>query len=418
MYRVITRLAFAAALALPLTPAFGQVNYQPATVVTLQGDTTRGLIDYRQWEKNPAQIAFKATADGPERTFTPLTIRSFRVAGEQYEATIANVEESSADLNDLTPSSAPQLRPDTMFVRNVVPGSKPLYYYKAASGREYFYTKTGSTFDLLVYKRYRLSAESHLVSSNNLFLNQLSLYLRECPTIQRRLQTTKYTLSSLIQAFNTYYACTNERVQPVREARSAISCGLTAGPSQATLVFSNETSPLYPGVNNVKTNEVVGGLFLNVALPRSLHPFSVRNEVMYSHHELETVYVVGDDPNNNTRITTRLALSYVKLNTLLRYQHPLGAAFGFLNAGMSNGVAFRVTNEKTTVQTFYTTQRTTTSKAFPGLSDYEQGYLVGGGLGLKKLSGELRYEHSYGGLDGGGLSAMVKRYAVLLAYTF
>ena len=52
------RAALAAFLLLPAC-AFGQQNYQPAKVTTLAGDTMRGYINDRGWDRNPRVISFK-----------------------------------------------------------------------------------------------------------------------------------------------------------------------------------------------------------------------------------------------------------------------------------------------------------------------------------------------------------------------
>ncbi|NJK97917.1 MAG: hypothetical protein HC905_26095 [Bacteroidales bacterium] len=40
--------------------AYSQENYIPGYVIE-NGDTLKGFIDYRNWEKNPNQIAFKTS---------------------------------------------------------------------------------------------------------------------------------------------------------------------------------------------------------------------------------------------------------------------------------------------------------------------------------------------------------------------
>lgn len=35
-----------------------QKNLQPGAVITSRGDTLKGFIDYRNWEKNPIAIDF------------------------------------------------------------------------------------------------------------------------------------------------------------------------------------------------------------------------------------------------------------------------------------------------------------------------------------------------------------------------
>ena len=80
-----TRFAKQALLALfILLPvwAFGQQNFQPAKITTLTGDTLRGFIDYRGWNKNPLFITFKAGEQATPKILRPLDIKEFQVSGE------------------------------------------------------------------------------------------------------------------------------------------------------------------------------------------------------------------------------------------------------------------------------------------------------------------------------------------------
>jgi hypothetical protein len=52
-------LWFSLFFCLPLF-SWAQSNYKQGRVVTLQGDTLRGYINYREWPYNPEEFAFKA----------------------------------------------------------------------------------------------------------------------------------------------------------------------------------------------------------------------------------------------------------------------------------------------------------------------------------------------------------------------
>ena len=64
------RAVLAAGLLLPAC-AFGQQNYQPAKVTTLAGDTLRGYINDRGWDRNPHVISFKTDLQATEQLFHP-----------------------------------------------------------------------------------------------------------------------------------------------------------------------------------------------------------------------------------------------------------------------------------------------------------------------------------------------------------
>src|ERR1700750_2801584 len=73
-------------LAVILLPSLSlaQSNYKPGYIVTLKGDTLRGFIDYREWDKNPDAISFKsALTDSKPRQFTPDQARFIKINGQE-----------------------------------------------------------------------------------------------------------------------------------------------------------------------------------------------------------------------------------------------------------------------------------------------------------------------------------------------
>ncbi|HEY8929036.1 MAG TPA: hypothetical protein VIM55_07585 [Mucilaginibacter sp.] len=59
--------------------SLAQSNYQPGYVVGLNGDTTRGYIDHREWFSNPDVISFKKEMNGESRRYTPADIKFFNI---------------------------------------------------------------------------------------------------------------------------------------------------------------------------------------------------------------------------------------------------------------------------------------------------------------------------------------------------
>ena len=109
-------LVLAAALLLPAA-AFGQQNYQPANITTLTGDTLRGFINYRGWDRNPRVVSFKPNLQAPEQLLHPLEIRTFSVSNERYAGAQVRIDDSPQDLDKLSTTALPLYRADTVFLR-------------------------------------------------------------------------------------------------------------------------------------------------------------------------------------------------------------------------------------------------------------------------------------------------------------
>ena len=74
--------------------AFSQENYLSGYVLTLNGDTLKGYVDYRGWEKNKGVVLFKKELSDSKIVYAPLEIKGFGVNGENYESAIVKSEMS------------------------------------------------------------------------------------------------------------------------------------------------------------------------------------------------------------------------------------------------------------------------------------------------------------------------------------
>src|SRR5687768_3093606 len=99
------------------SPAFSQRNYTPGYVVLLNGDTARGLIDYRRWDYNPSDISFITQTGSEEIKYRPSIIRSFTVSGEIFESAFVELEKSPDQTHRLSTDPAPVLKKDTVFLQ-------------------------------------------------------------------------------------------------------------------------------------------------------------------------------------------------------------------------------------------------------------------------------------------------------------
>ena len=411
----LTATPFAVLTALLLFPTwvFGQQNYQPAKITTLAGDTLRGFVDYRGWDKNPRTITFKATEQAPAQTFRPLDIQGFSVQNEQYKGAQVVIETSPASLADLPDSPTPTFRPDTTFLLGVVTGSRSLYQYSTGF-REYFYIEQQGKFDLLVYKRFKLPSSNTIVRFNTTYREQLAQYLTDCPAIEQQLKTVGYIANSLQKLFTNYLTCTHQPAVILKK-QNAFQAGLLVGVTHTTLDFHTAYPSYIPDFASHTTYSPTGGVYFYLPVPGSLNHFSINNELTFNSYKASNTKTNFTSADNYSIVDNSLQLSYLKLNTIVRFTQPVGAGTIFINAGMSNGYAFRAKIEQTIFQNFYASQQITTKDLFD-IRQYEQGLVVGAGGSVKRISAEARYEHSSGFLDAILISSSFNRLSLLLGY--
>ncbi len=192
---------------------FSQQNYLPGYVINTNGDTLKGFIDYRNWDRNPSEINFKSELENGNRAFTPLDIIEFGVHDEIYIGRIIDIETSPEMPKREKPDSELHLRLDTVFLQALYIGEKSLYHYRLNDGKDLFYISQNSDLELLVYKKYlkKLQREEattidqighYSVLKNNKYRGQLILYFDDYPIIKERISSTTYTKESIIKLFN------------------------------------------------------------------------------------------------------------------------------------------------------------------------------------------------------------------------
>lgn len=400
--------------------ANGQANYLPGHIITLDSDTLKGFIDYRNWDKNPDNISFVTVIGDPGKMYRPLQIESFQVNNEIYLSEIVETETSPKDTERLNSFFELNIRIDTTFLRTLVDGPKSLYYYKNNLGIENFYIRENNIVQLLAYKKYRKSIDSKIaVAENRGYVGQLSTYLKNCSPGTDAIRKTAYDNPDLIKLFEAYYNCkgsspfylsTKEKMQP--------EFGFIAGTSISTLVFTGEEFDYLVNTNYSNSVNFSGGLSLNIVIPRSLGRWSIYNELLFTSYKVtgSNIEEIREDYYNE-HVST-IARSYLKLNNLIRYKYPLGENFIFINIGISNGFAISESGDFVYQQVFFDQVRPLTSYALENTRSYEQGLIGGMGFQMKRFSIDLRYEKGNGISDVSNLKSSSKRIYFLVGYRF
>ena len=81
----------------------------------------------------------------------------------------------------------------------------------------------------------------------------------------------------------------------------------------------------------------VGGLALNVVIPRNNGKWSIYNELFYSAYNTTALYNDFHTAERYEIHNYTVGYTYGKINNMLRLKYPLKKAFIFANAGLSNG---------------------------------------------------------------------------------
>lgn len=399
--------------------AISQENYISGYIITDTGDTVKGLIDYRRWDRNPTAINFKSTGESVQTTYVPDEIHGFGVNEEAYVSATVEVETSPVSVEELEDNSRLNIITESVFLRKLIGGGeKSLYEYINEKKRANYYILVDNEFQLLAYKKYiRVQNNGRTIAENTRFLGQLVLYLEDCASISSRLEQTTYTSGSLLNLFNVYYTCMNIDADYQRDKfKIPLETGLIAGVSFTSIdlyghpQFDDVTSPDYGTSANFS-----GGIYLNMLFGGRKRNFIFRNELLYSAFDFKHESRSGDE-NIYSDLYVRMAFSFLKLNSMIRFNIPAGRVLLFVNGGISYGRVLSENNRKIETSYVYSQVLNNDTKAISFVRKYERGYVLGAGANYRRFSLEGRFEKGDGMSNVVLLSSSTNRYYMLLGY--
>lgn len=412
-------LALAFLVLLSCFSSFAQNNFIPGYIVTSKGDSINGYVDYRNWSKNPEAILFKQSLESSATAYTPSTISKFGVAEEHYVKAIVEIETSPRSVNQLREGADYNIHVDTVFLLVLVAGDKSLYCLKTTANPNQFYIKqqTGE-YELLYYKKYLTNATSK-VGERKGYIRQLQEYLTECPNIHSKIDKSAYNINSIQGVFKAYYSCRGIAASfQNQQSQSKILYGVIGGVSHHTLSASGQGSELLLNTDFQPIVSFSIGGFINVKLPRKLNRWSFYNDLTFNPGKFTGYYQDYVDEEFYTNYNTTLSFNYLKLSTLIRYQHPFNDNFSmFLNGGVINGGTITSTVETERFNKRYSTETTAVIPAVDSYRKFEQGLVGGLGANFGKLAIEIRVENGNGFSNIRGLKTRNLRYAGLLSYS-
>src|SRR5688572_10428640 len=105
-------------------PSFSQKDFRPGYILQ-NGDTIKGLVDYRSDQRNARICTFKASSESAVQTFKPTELSGFGFTkGQSYETQLVSREDNKTK---------------AIFLKLLVKGTATLYFYKDSLDIDHFY---------------------------------------------------------------------------------------------------------------------------------------------------------------------------------------------------------------------------------------------------------------------------------------
>lgn len=345
--------------------ATAQRNFKPGYIVTLNGDTTKGSIDYKQWgHLSPTNVTFK-NSGGEEKTYAPADIHAFGVNGyENYFASTVSISQNSMAVADLPNYIDTSFVTQKVFLRVIVVGEKlSLFVYEDNIKLRCYVAEGKSTpFELL--------RSQHLNPTDATKMINVTTYRDQLQRLAATYQTGNALISRLIQ--DVYYDVDDIKdiivkingttaVKYLEEKRSAYRFFAGIGVNATEMHFNGTQYDRYgkkwsylPEINagfdflsNKNVGKIVWRLEVNLAVSKT--EFA---------HKAETTFPYQPTYYTDSRFGfTRYSINVYPQVLYYFYRTPnfkayIGGGFAFLNAiyGSKKSEVYVTMNNKTTLE--------------------------------------------------------------------
>ncbi|GEO06130.1 hypothetical protein AAE02nite_37940 [Adhaeribacter aerolatus] len=221
--------------------SFAQANYKSGIVITLQGDTLKGYINYKEWINNPKEVDYKPSLTESAQTFTPKNIKSFAIAGlESYEAFEVSVSMDNLNANGIREIEDTLNVTNSFFLKALLKGDKVhVYSYKDKIKERYYFLENDNTNPVELRNQVFLTTSNVVTPVFKQQLSALAIKYKNFPLSQQiaSLAYNKTDLLNTLKQLNTVNAAV---VAYNREKKPKARFFLGTGLAYNTITYSGE----------------------------------------------------------------------------------------------------------------------------------------------------------------------------------
>ncbi len=409
--------------AMPGPRAYAQENLQDGYIVSVQGDTVRGRIDYSDWVATPSRIDFQDGKTGLRSSFGLTQLLGFGVHQEVYRRYDVHIAPYSQDPAVVTASSWNGNPYDTVvFLRLVTSGRLTLYYYRDLLDVTYFFfQRQGKMPEQLVIRNrvIRASAKTDVLT-DALYQYQLADLVATCSLVAERPVKVAYEENALRKLIDTYNGCGKE---DGGRKRGLVRLGIIPmiGYLHSAVKPGGNTDAAHAGfpAYNGPTGGV--GVLIQPARGRLSRLGGGHKRVallvdgLYDHFSVSSGKFQKDFYET---YSGKMEFDEVKIDLQLRYMYPLGGDYRpFVGVGFSNSL---IINNNSTQKLFDASNSQTIRQPLFGSTESIRTYRPGGFVTLGVLWGRLsvegRFERTAGLTNLPGVTTPVTNFSVLAGF--
>ncbi|PKV67056.1 porin family protein [Pontibacter ramchanderi] len=303
--------------------------YRPGFIVQAEGDTTKGLVRYREGKLTYQSCLFKTSEDAAAQEYLPADIRAYGIVGE---ALFMSKEVPATD-GTLTRIFVEVLEQGKLMLYTQ---NNLLYLEKENSGLKQLYLQTDDQ-DITMYTGERKTINTS--TQHLILLNSLTL---DCPVPDKLMLKVQKSLhlphvTALVRSYNTC-ASPNSAIS-FKENQSWLKTelGVFAGSYSTALYFNHNTTihRFYGAKFSMNHNFVFGGV-LNFTSPKKSERLSVQMEPMYSQERHIGSFTYPRDSYTISGDYT-IEMTRLSLPIMVRYTITTNGRFSpYFSAGITN----------------------------------------------------------------------------------
>lgn len=241
-----------------------QTNFLPGVIITNEGDTLHGLLDYRSVARNAHKCEFMQEGSDNVQEFLPFSIKGYRFKDGKYFVS------REVDVNG---------KKTPLFLEYLVHGICDLYFFGDGIWYHYFLEKAdGQLFELTnEEKKVQLNGKTYLRSDKK-YIGVMKYAFADCPQLMPMINRAELNHESLIDIVKKYHElmCDDFRCILYQKQLPAVrvKLGASVGLHSSFLEFNNNDKMecLDFGTTYYPALEVM----LNTALPRVSEKLSLQ----------------------------------------------------------------------------------------------------------------------------------------------
>lgn len=264
--------------------AFDQNNYKAGYIVKSNGDTVKGYINYREWDRTPKNIEFKNRLQDKEVLgFSPAAVKSFSIEGlESYISYTGRVSMDKVTFPDLPDQLDTATAVDTIYLKVLATGENiSLLSNEDKIRPRFFYKEVSNDPHELIYHQYYVDGQDtrEIKTYTAQLIMLLHKYRPGNEPDEQKVWRTAFNGFDLVKAINIV---NNDHVSHITHSSSNNRFFIGLGVNYSKIKFEGEHTFSNPASNKASLFPYIS-LGVDIFNNPNVQKFALRAELSFFH---------------------------------------------------------------------------------------------------------------------------------------